>query len=64
MHYWALRIHQRRLGFKKLNTWMKWAYEDGSWILILGLDYPYLKLEDDWPNVNHVRCEGDQGNLE
>ena len=48
MHYWAWRIHQRRFGLKRLQTWMKWACEDGSWIVNLGLEHPYLKLKDDW----------------
>ena len=63
MHYWALRIHQRRFGLKKLKIWMKWAFEDGSWTLILGMNYPYLELEGDWPISIMCVMEGTKGIL-
>ena len=48
-----------RIKLNALKTWMKWAYEDRSWTLVIGLGLSILKLEDDFSNLNHVRYEGD-----
>ena len=37
-----------RFGLKKLKTWMKWAREDGSWIVNLGLEHPMESLVVEW----------------